>query len=110
MTTNKDHFKRMADKSHLLAKDRSDSFGKGAHRFVPSIVSTDDRVLTIREASALYRVNHLTIREWIRKGVLPHIRVGPPPGLIRLRESDLARVVTPEDQDVVMDKTRASGK
>jgi excisionase family DNA binding protein len=34
-------------------------------------------LLTSREVAQLYRVNPETVRRWVRKGILPVVRVGP---------------------------------
>jgi excisionase family DNA binding protein len=59
----------------------------------------EKQLLTVREAADFARVTPNTIRMWVRKGVLRHVRVGPGAGLIRLREDDLTRVVRPVDSD-----------
>ena len=56
-----------------------------------------DEFLTVTEAAARYKVTADTIRAWVRKGAIPHSRIGPT-RLIRLRTSDLEEAVTPEDQ------------
>ncbi len=56
-------------------------------------------LLPVRVAAREYGVHEETLRDWCRKGVIPHVRVGPPPGLIRLRRSDLERTIRPEDLD-----------
>lgn len=64
----------------------------------PNITRDATELLTVREASERYHVHVNTLRIWIRKGVVPHVRVGPF-GAIRLRAIDLSRTVTPADQD-----------
>ena len=58
----------------------------------------DERYLPIREAAERYSLHPDTLWTWVRKGVLPHERIGPGRGLIRLRQSDLARTVKPSDR------------
>lgn len=53
--------------------------------------------LTIPEAATKFKIDPDTLRAWCRKGVLPHTRVGPGIGRIRVTETDIARVhTTPE--------------
>jgi excisionase family DNA binding protein len=49
-----------------------------------------DALLTSREVAQLYRVNPETVRRWVRKGILPVIRVGPT-HRIRFCESQVQR-------------------
>lgn len=51
-------------------------------------------LLTVREAAAYCRVDVATVRNWIRKGALPHLRVGPYQ-IIRIRRADLDSVIAP---------------
>ena len=57
-----------------------------------------DELLTVKEAAERYKLHVNTIRAWVRKGVIPHLRIGPPPGHIRLRVEDLETTVTPGDR------------
>lgn len=66
----------------------------------------DERFLTVREAAERYSVHPDTLWNWVRKGVVPHERVGPGRGLIRLRPSDLSRTVKPSDRGRVRLSTR----
>ena len=66
----------------------------------------DERFLTVREAAERYSLHPDTLWTWVRKGVLPHERVGPGRGLIRIRQSDLARTVKPSDRGRVRISTR----
>ena len=50
--------------------------------------------LTIGEAADRFKVHPDTLRVWVRKGVLPHVRVGPGSGRIRVRVEDLAQVMS----------------
>lgn len=52
-------------------------------------------LLTVKEAAERYKVHEETIRTWVRKGVVPHIRLGV--RVIRLRTEDMERVVSPAD-------------
>ncbi len=60
-----------------------------------------EKLLRVSEAATRYDLHEETLREWARKGVVPHVRVGPPPGQIRFRPSDLERpgVISPEDRE-----------
>ena len=58
--------------------------------------SMTDELLTVKEAAERYKLHVNTIRAWVRKGVIPHLRVGPT-NLIRLRAEDLETTVTPDD-------------
>lgn len=54
--------------------------------------------LSITNAAKMFELNPQTLRQWIRKDAIDHIRVGPSPGLIRVRAADVARVaVAPSD-------------
>lgn len=44
-------------------------------------------LLTVRQAATEYGKSERTIWSWIEKGALPYVRVGPKPGVIRLRRS-----------------------
>lgn len=59
--------------------------------------STSPKYLTVQEAAHEFGLNPETLYRWCRKGVVPHVRVGPAPGVIRLRPDDLRQVVTPDD-------------
>lgn len=59
--------------------------------------AVNDELLTVREAATRYKLSITTIRSWIRKGVIPHQRIGPY-RLIRLRSSDLEATVTADDK------------
>lgn len=47
---------------------------------------------SIPEVADRLDVTAATLRLWVRKGAIPHIRVGPGDGLIRVRMSDVARL------------------
>jgi len=49
--------------------------------------------LTIREAAALLRVSPVTVKRWLKQARLPAYHVGP--RAVRIRRSDLSKVVTP---------------
>jgi excisionase family DNA binding protein len=44
--------------------------------------------LKVRETADHLRVHHLTIREWIKSGYLPHVRLGR---CVRIGRDDLLR-------------------
>lgn len=46
----------------------------------------DDELRTVEEGAAYWRVHPQTIRNWIRNGTLPAVRIG---GVLRIRRSDL---------------------
>ena len=48
--------------------------------------------ISISSAAERFDLNVETLRQWVRKGALAHVRVGPAPGLIRVRSEDIARV------------------
>ena len=54
-----------------------------------------DELLTVKEAAKRYKLHEETIRTWVRKGVIPHVRIGL--RVIRLRAEDLERTVEPSD-------------
>ncbi len=59
--------------------------------------------LTVSEAADRYHIAVDTLYRWIHKGVIGHVRVGPRHNsgkrrYIRIIESELAEVVTAEDQ------------
>jgi excisionase family DNA binding protein len=45
-------------------------------------------LLTVRQAAARLGISVDDAYLWIRKGALPHIRVGPKPGVIRVHPRD----------------------
>jgi excisionase family DNA binding protein len=49
--------------------------------------------LSVSKAAKQYNIDENDLRAWIRKGALPHYRVGPKPGLIRLCRDDLEAVL-----------------
>lgn len=51
--------------------------------------------LSVSKAVKQYNIDENELRSWIRKGVLPHYRVGPAPGLIRILRNDLEAVLAP---------------
>ena len=57
-----------------------------------------EQYLTVREAAERFSLHPDTVWTWVRKGVLPHERVGPGRGLIRIRQSELVRTVKPSDR------------
>jgi excisionase family DNA binding protein len=63
-------------------------------------VADPERLYTIREVAAQYRVHPDTLRRWLAKGVAPPTRIGPNgPGKrprIRLTASE-AQKLAPED-------------
>lgn len=46
--------------------------------------------LSISNAAERFGLNPETLRQWVRKGAIAHQRIGPNPGLIRIRAQDLA--------------------
>ena len=50
-----------------------------------------DNFLTIAEVANLLRLNQQTVRNWIDRGDLPAVRIGP--RRVRVRESDLERLI-----------------
>lgn len=57
------------------------------------IAQKDDEFLTIAEAARLLKVSAVTIKRWLKQGILPAYHVGP--RHVRIRYSDLAKVLTP---------------
>ena len=51
-------------------------------------MTSDDELLTVKEAAARISVHPETVRRWIREGTIPHERIGPH-GMIRLRRADV---------------------
>lgn len=51
--------------------------------------------LSISDAAEKFGLNRETIRQWVRKGALAHVRIGPDPGIIRVRKDDLERLGMP---------------
>ncbi len=51
-------------------------------------MSNDDEMLTVHEVAQLLRVEPRTVRDWIRTGQLPAIRIGR---MLRIRRGDLRR-------------------
>ena len=45
--------------------------------------------LSVSRAAKQYNVDEDELRAWVKKGAIPHYRVGPKPGLIRLSRDDL---------------------
>lgn len=52
-----------------------------------------DSLLTINQAAERLNVTHGCVRNWVRNGRLPAVRVGT--RSLRIRPDDLDRVVTP---------------
>ncbi len=53
--------------------------------------------LSVSNVAKRFNLNPETLRQWVRKGAIAHLRVGPSPGLIRVRATDVARVALPAD-------------
>ena len=53
--------------------------------------------LSISNAAERFDLNPETLRQWVRKGALAHKRIGPDPGLIRVRAQDLANSAIQSD-------------
>lgn len=51
--------------------------------------------ISISNAAERFGLHPATLRQWVRKGALAHIRVGPDPGVIRVRTEDVARSTAP---------------
>ncbi|TAK35106.1 MAG: DNA-binding protein [Chloroflexota bacterium] len=49
----------------------------------------DDELLTMAEAARILKVSVVTIKRWLKQGIIPAYRVGP--RYVRIRRSDLAR-------------------
>lgn len=50
-------------------------------------VKDEHELLTVREAAYFLRVHPDTLRQWVRKGAIGHIRIGPAPGRIRIERT-----------------------
>lgn len=75
------------------------SSGNGAGS-APNRDATDiepGEYLSISNAAERFGLNAETLRQWVRKGAVPHLRVGPNPGLIRVRVQDIADADLPSD-------------
>jgi excisionase family DNA binding protein len=48
--------------------------------------------MTLKEAALYCGVNYDTFHTWLRKGVLPHVEVGPS-ATLRVRRGDVQRLV-----------------
>lgn len=57
------------------------------------LAAPDDEFLTVAEAAALFRVSQSTVWRWINEEELTAYRIGR--RRIRVRRSDLARLITP---------------
>lgn len=53
--------------------------------------------LSITNAAERFGLNPETLRQWVRKGALPHMRVGPNSGLIRVLATDVAKAAAPSE-------------
>jgi excisionase family DNA binding protein len=53
----------------------------------------DPDLLTMAEAAKLLKVSTVTLKRWLKQGLLPAYHVGP--RAIRIRRADLAKVLTP---------------
>lgn len=67
------------------------------------IASRDADLVTVAEAAKILRVSLVTVRRWLRQGLLPSFHVGPK--AVRIRRADLQAVVTPIRQ---ADSTRSA--
>ena len=67
--------------------------GENANGSGPSAETGD--YLSIPTAAKRFEMNPETLRQWVRKGVVGHVRVGPDPGRIRVLVQDLARATAP---------------
>lgn len=56
---------------------------------MPDVKATE--YLSIAEAAEKFGIHPETLRGWVRKGAIAHVRLGPAPGVIRLRERDIAK-------------------
>jgi predicted site-specific integrase-resolvase len=61
------------------------------NRVVQELADAGDRVLSLGEAGAMYRVRPETIRNWCVLGKIPHIRT--PGGHRRVMLSDLVKAM-----------------
>lgn len=64
-----------------------------------SDASAQDTFLTVAEVATRVRVNEQTVRNWIARGALPHVRVGR---RVRIRQADFDRLVglaTPDTRE-----------
>jgi len=53
-------------------------------------VNSEDRLVSLREASVRLSVSPITLRRWIRQGLLPSVRLG---GTRRLRAGDIEALI-----------------
>ncbi len=53
--------------------------------------------ISIASAAKRFDLNPETLRLWVRKGGLQHVRVGPKEGMIRVRVADVARIAASSD-------------
>jgi excisionase family DNA binding protein len=53
----------------------------------------NERFLTVNEVAELFRVNPMTVRNWIARGELTGVRLGA--RRVRVRQSDLAAFIEP---------------
>ena len=61
-------------------------------RMVRSGDLSDRDLLKVSEVAQICNVHRDTVYQWIKKGAVPHVRVGPPPGLVRVRRSDVGNL------------------
>ncbi len=67
------------------------------NRMVRSSELADRELLKVSEAAEICNIHRDTMYQWIKKGVLPHVRVGPSPGLVRLRRSEVRKLQKDEN-------------
>jgi len=79
-TAKGDSWRIRLDAATRWAKDRDRE--KSAQSFVGISTAVEE-----------YDLDEDDLRTWIRKGILPHYRLGPEPGLIRILRDDLVRAV-----------------
>lgn len=63
------------------------------------VVDQDNDLLSVAEAARLLRVSPATIKRWLKDGRLPAYHLGP--RYIRIRRSELTRVLTPLQREGV---------
>jgi len=68
-----------------------------AANLLPQLSGGIERLLTVREVAAVFRVCSATVYKWVADGVFPHVRIV---NTIRVRPADLAELVTRKSESV----------
>jgi lambda family phage portal protein len=78
--------RKMTQQGMAQMQSSSPGAGSSANNIEPG------EYLSISDAAGQFELHPETLRQWVRNGTVPHIRIGPSPGTIRLRQCDLMRL------------------